>query len=1009
MIGKLQLTLCGAPTLTLGEQPLSGILTGKALALFIYLAVTGRPHQRDALAELLWSELPLPQARANLRYLLPDLRQIVGDYLLITPQNIAFNRAAPYWLDVEVAYTTLTAPRHTVSDSAVQAALALLQDEFLAGFQVRKAPAFMHWVAGQRQGLAALRQQAQGVPWLVKQNFPNQLTPFFGREQEINELLQFLDRADYRLLTIVGEGGVGKTRLALAVAQKITKPSFPDGVYFVPLVDMTASANLADQLATAIGQTLDVTFSGQSTPTAQLLHHLATRRLLLILDNFEQLCGDPTFVLELLQKTNAVKLLITSRRRLNVQAEYPWLLTGLPLPCVTTPTTFTTAEHMQFAGIALFVERARRTQPDFQLTGANQATVVRICEAVQGLPLGIELAAALSREYTCRELLAALQQDYAILTTTLPDFADRHRSIKSVINYSWRLLKPEESAILSRCAIFRGRFDQDAAAFVAGATLALLSRLQDQSLLHCTSEVVGRRYFALHELVRQYAVAQLTPAALAQTRERHAIYFMTKLQQAETTIREQGVSESLLQCDLDNLRVAWEWSIAQKQLGLLAPCVEALARLYRMIGFHQEAYYAFHAAITAVRQNDFTAISQVRLLVNLLNSTAEFCRYLDRLTEAERLVQEALHLSEQLTDTALQGWSYHELARIAQRRHQHMTMYLHAQQAQQFAQQARDAHLQALCLNALAVSAVLCGDIASAIPHYQAALHHLQAAPDRELESTVCANLGGAYKRNREYTLAVDHLTRAVALVESIHDQYGAAVIHVLLGDLWLEMGAYERAQATFARALRSFDKIFDAYWEAWGRTSQAHLWHLSGDSATAASECRRVLPLVQDKMPLLEHRALTYLGDALCNLGEVDNAEKLYWRSLTLQQQAKLDFRLTEPVIRLAHLLLARNEANAAQTLLEEPLAHLMQQGPATTPEPFALYLISYRVFQANGDGRANAILQQADKVLQESASNITESALRKAFLENVSPRRELLLLSQRTKGDHTIEFLSI
>jgi len=907
----------------------------------------------------------------------------------------------------------------------VQEALALLREEFLAGFQVRKAPAFMHWVAEQRQALQALARQTVPAPLLPSHNLPGQLTPFFGREQEIDGMLCLLGRNDYRLLSIVGEGGVGKTRLALAVAQRILDSAhqenpksklqnrstergpggrerlkFPDGVWFVPLAGLTVAMNLADQLATAIGQALGFAFSGQGAPSQQILHYLAAKQLLLILDNFEQVAADPSFIIELLQKTSAVGLLITSRRRLNIQAEYPWPITGLPLPEPAMAATLAPSNLDQFAGAALFIERARRADPTFQVDKSNQAAIAQICQTVQGLPLGIELAAALLKEYSCADLAAALAQDYTILATTLPDFADRHRNMKRVIDHSWRLLSKEERAVLSRCAIFRGRFDQEAAAVVAGANPALLTRLQDQSLLHWSGEGSGHRYFVLHELVRHYAIEQLTPLALHAAHTHHATYFMTKLQQAEATIRHQGVSQQLVQCDLDNLRAAWAWSVAQADFALVAQGVAAFARLYRMMGFHQEAYYAFHAALAAVRQREFavTPAPCAHLLVALLNHTAEFCRYLDRLDEAEALAQEALGMGEQMGDVALRGWSYHELARIAQRRHQHTPMRVLAQQAQQLTANAGDGCRQALCLNTLAIAEVLCGNVLTAIDCYHAALRHLQHAPDRELEATVRANLGGAYKRNRDYTLAVDYLVQAVAIVESSHDQYGAAISKIVLGNLWLELGAYEQAQTTFTQALRSFDHFLDRYWEVWGRTSQAHLWQLCGDPAAAARECRQLLPLVQDKMPLLEHRTLTYLGDALCALGEASRGEEQYWRSWAMQQKSGLHFRLAEPVIRLAHLLLARQDTAAAQALLEEPLAQLMQQGPATVAEPFALYLISYHVFQANGDRRANTILQQAHNVLQTLAASISESALRQSFLENVQPHRELMALIART-----------
>jgi predicted ATPase len=729
----LKLTLFGAPTITLGDQPLTGALTGKLLALFLYLAVTAAkgelPHQREALADLFWSELPRSQRRSNLRYLLSDLRGIVGDYLLITPQTVCFNRQAPYWLDVEVVCTALTAALRA-TDAKVATALALYQDEFLAGFRVRNAPAFMQWVATQRQELHNLiihaPQPAPDQPPV--HNLPRQLTPFFGREAEIADILAHLTQDGCRLLTIIGEGGVGKTRLALAVAQTILDSrsfqdklwtfdskavdndnlkskivrtqwvrgahaevqnlKFPDGVWFVPLADLSATADLPNQVATAIANALDFPLQGQGAPAMQIYHYLAHKRLLLLLDNFEQLVAHTEVLLTLLQKCSGFRLLVTSRRLLNAQAEYPWRLTGLPLPPPAQAATLAPAELLPYAGVALFVERARRANPQFQLTPANQAAVVALCHWVEGLPLGIELAAALCKEYTCAALLTALQTDYALLTTTLPDLPVRHRSIRATLAHSWRLLDQEMAAMLAACAVFQGGFTVGAATAVIGALPTTIQRLVDHSLLRThRHETTGWRY-DLHELVRHYAEEQLmqTPARYRQVQAHHAAYYLAQLQQIAPHLLQEGTAQAVVQCESANMRAAWHYGVAEQWIDRLFQGVEGLATFYRLTGLHNTAYLAFQPALEMVRQAEAQAQTHPLLAALLLN-LSEFCRYLDRLAEAEALAQEAFTLGRQCNNAAIQCRACYERARLAQGRAQYVLMRDLAAQAYHQARQ----------------------------------------------------------------------------------------------------------------------------------------------------------------------------------------------------------------------------------------------------------------------------------------------------------------------------------
>lgn len=1021
----LKLTLFGAPTITLGEQPLTGALTGKLLALFLYLAVTAAkgapPHTRDALADLFWSELPQGQRRSNLRYLLSDLRQFVGDYLVITPQTVCFNRQAPYWLDVEVVRTTFGEVVHRATPTEIATALALYQGEFLAGLRVRNAPAFMHWVTQERQELHALVVHApQPSPnALSKHNLPGQLTPFFGREAEIVDILTHLTQDNYRLLTIIGEGGVGKTRLALAVAQVIVdcrfqifdsssrytenlqstiKNQFLDGIWFVALADLTATPDLADQLATVIAKALDLSLSGQGTPTMQVCHYLAHKRLLLILDNFEQLVAHTDFLLHLLQKCRGIRVLVTSRQQLNLQAEHPWRLMGLPLPPQPQATTLAADELRHYASVALFVERARRADPQFQLTAANQAAVVALCYWLDGLPLGIELAAALCKEYTCAALLTALQTDYALLTTTLPDLPVRHRSIRATLAHSWCLLDQEMAAMLAACAVFQGGFTVGAATAVIGALPTTIQRLVDHSLLRAhRHETTGWRY-DLHELVRHYAEEQLmqTPARYRQVQVHHAAYYLAQLQQLAPHLLQDGTAQAVVQRESANIRAAWHYGVAEQWIDRLFQGVEGLATFYRLTGLHNTAYLAFQPALEMVRQAEAQAQTHPLLAALLLN-LSEFCRYLDRLAEAEALAQEAFTLGRQYNNAAIQCRACYERARLAQGRAQYVLMRDLAAQAYHQARQSGVVRLCALSRHALGASHLLVGDLATAIQHYQAVLDYLQQEGDRKLEAMTLSHLGSVYLRQRAYTTAIDYLSQAMTLAHSLNDRHSAASANALLGSLWLDLGAFERSHAAYTAALQTFTEVREPYWESWVHTGQAYLWWLEGQYDASAQAALRGLALAQDKMPLFEHQALTYLAHARWAQGDVAAAEALLRRALTLQQEGCLQFRLAEPSFRLALLVLQEyNDGLAAQNLLEETLQQMVTQGYAVVAEPFGVYYAGYCVLQANDDPRAGVILQQAHRLLQDALANIADATLHHAFLTNIPWRRELWTLAQ-------------
>jgi predicted ATPase len=393
-------------------------------------------------------------------------------------------------------------------------------------------------------------------------NLPLPPTSFVGRAEELEAIDRLLEDPGCRLLTLVGPGGAGKTRLALeAAARRVDR--YPHGVHFVPLASVASPDFLAPALAESIQFAVDAAHSGFSAQD-QLLDYLSERSTLLVLDNFEHLVEGSGLLSEVIERAPHVELLTTSRERLNVQSEWVFDVEGLGL-----------AENGNgsASAVRLFVERATQVVPGFVLDDASEA--LRVCRLVDGMPLGIELAASWVSMLSCAEIADEIEGNIDFLATSMRDVPERHRSLRAAIDQSWRLLTDEQRSAFSRLSVFRGSFDRSAAVAVTGADLRLLSELVAKSLLRRPD--FGR--FELHELLRQYAREQLaaSPAEEADARERHARHYAAMLLERQAALMgpELAVARDELRGELDNLRAAAEWTLAEDDEDAALPVLEA--------------------------------------------------------------------------------------------------------------------------------------------------------------------------------------------------------------------------------------------------------------------------------------------------------------------------------------------------------------------------------------------------------------------------------------------------
>ncbi|HXQ38643.1 MAG TPA: helix-turn-helix domain-containing protein, partial [Anaerolineales bacterium] len=306
---------------------------------------------------------------------------------------------------------------------------------------------------------------------IVVYNLPHAAAPFVNRTTEIAEITQRLNNPNCRLLTLIGPGGIGKTRLAMRVAANCVE-QFDDGVYFASLHPLASP----EFILSAIIDVVSPQSRSGSDLKHQLLQYLREKALLLVLDNFEHLLEGADTLTEILEAAPNVKLLVTSREALNLQGEWRYAVPGLEYPETTA-----TEQAEAYSAVELFVERARQVRGDLALVD-EQAAVVRVCRLVEGMPLALELAAAWTRILPTDEIASEIQRNLDFLSTSLRDVPQRHQSITAVFEQTWGRLTEEERRVFSALSVFSGGFRREAAEAVAGVSIRVLSDLVDKSL-----------------------------------------------------------------------------------------------------------------------------------------------------------------------------------------------------------------------------------------------------------------------------------------------------------------------------------------------------------------------------------------------------------------------------------------------------------------------------------------------------------------------------------------------
>ncbi len=701
---------------------------------------------------------------------------------------------------------------------------------------------------------------ALGAP---NHNLPQQTTPFVGREDEIADLAGMLSDEAVSLITLCAPGGMGKTRLALETAHgQLLR--FRDGAYWVPLAPLDSAHLIVSAVAEAVGFE---SYQG-SEPRRRLLDYLRDKRMLLVLDNFEHLLKGVDFVAEILAYAPGVKILVTSRETLDLDEEAVYRLGGLPVPDGGDPA--------DYDAVRLFVASARRARPGCELEEDDLAHIARILQLVDGMPLGIELAAAWVGMMPLDEIANRIAESFDFLETQSPDVDERHRSLRTVFETTWdRLPQPERDAFM-RLSVFRGGFTREAAARVAGAGLRTLLNLVNRALLD--RDESGR--FHIHELLRQFGAEMLEASGQSGiSHGMHCTYYADYMRRRAADLRGPLQLKILreIEADLENARAAWEWAVTHKDYAGL----NGLADLLDMEGFY--------------------------LLRNRIREAEEMLGHAVQAAEGE---EPSLLWARLLT---LHTYFYYE----ADIRFRADTAPVKARlrEAMEVAKAHDERPYEADCVYLLGYVAIDDGDFEGALAHFQTALEIYEMLDVPLRVAVTLYQIGNTHHGLGHSDDAIAHYERSIALAREMGDKRGRAwPLFAMAGErraqgeiaeaeqlyhdaksIFYELGdhdgivpinnllafiALDRGHIAELRALgREMVETVERYnIQTWGRASGLYFLgmaaNLEGSPETAVKRCTESLEA--SELDWARHNAQLGLSYAYCAMGDDARAHEL-------------------------------------------------------------------------------------------------------------------------------------
>ncbi len=661
-------------------------------------------------------------------------------------------------------------------------------------------------------------------------DLPSPLTPFIGREREVEEVGQKLLHPDVRLLTLTGPGGVGKTRLSLEVAQKVLD-QFAEGVCFVALAPISDPALVPSAIAQALRVKQD---AGQSVAEA-LEQHLRDRQLLLVLDNFERLLEGGPPLAQLLAVCSRLKVLVTSRVVLRLQGEYDYEVPPLRLPSAGDRPS--PEELGRYEGMRLFMQRAQAANSRFTITTENAPAVIELCRRLDGLPLAIELAAARAKLLPPGAVLARLGDRLSLLTSGARDLPDRQRTLRATLDWSYDLLSDTERLLFARLAVFAGGWTLEAAEAVydiddEAEVLEHMSALVDKSLVQQRVSDRHEPRFTMLETVREYAMELLRESGeLGRLRRRHAAYFLKLAEEEERASQGplQRVWLARLETEHDNFRAALSWSLAPQgdtEMGL--KLTGALSHFWYVREHHSEARMWLQRALE--RPSGATT-ARAKVLVG----AGRLAWFQGELRRGTVLLEEGLALYRDLGDDAGAAFTLLVLGRIAvSQGDRKRGATLVEEGLASFRQQGHEWGI-ARALIVLGDVALFEGEVDHATANFQRSLDISLDLEDAEGIALSLLYLGRAAHMRGEVARSVTLLKESLVVFRESGDSRGIAEALLELGRVARVQGNNARALALCRESLILSQRLDNKSYIAFCLTALAGVIQATGDPARAA------------------------------------------------------------------------------------------------------------------------------------------------------------------------------
>ncbi len=679
-----------------------------------------------------------------------------------------------------------------------------------AQFQREKQDTAILSVAASGSNAAISTKQSQILP---PHNLTAELSPLIGRETEMSEIIGLLRRPDIRLVTITGVGGTGKTRLSQAIAHE-SLTDFSDGVYFVNLSAVESS----ELVIPTIAQTLGFKEERGSTLLQSLGEHLYEKKILIVLDNFEQIASAAPQIGELLSGSINLKILVTSRIRLQLRFEREFILQPLEVP---TKENLSLNKLSEYPSIELFVERAQAVKPAFALTQDNAESIVQICRKLDGLPLAIELAAVRVKLLAPQAILMRLSNSLKLLTGGARDLPERQQTMRATIAWSYDLLEPEEKKLLNRLAVFAGGFTLEAAEAVCENDeltksqipnpksqidlLDMIASLVDKSLLLQRERSDGEPWFRMLGVVREFALEALEESGEAHQIKRFHTKFYTELAEMfEPEFDGPDAAQWLenLEQEHDNIRAVLEWALEHRQENALA-IVGAIRSFWNRRGYLSEASKWIKLALEKNGED-----ADPKLLAKAYLALGDSTWGQGDSKTAARSYQESLRFARQINDkfwisTALRGLGY--IRRVEGNLSEAKQLI---EESLELARELNDTRLISLRLNSLGEIARAEDDYEVARRYYEEALAIAKKVPSVYLISIYSFNLAAVVCLQGDYQAARLYGLESLKINQGMEDKIGIGDVLNLFAALAVKAGNAEKAGHLFGVAQATYDAI---------------------------------------------------------------------------------------------------------------------------------------------------------------------------------------------------------